>query len=222
MSGQTKAIIGVLLGTGLLIAGFVVFGSKSLPSKLGTKTEGTTQLTRDYDPAIGAAKDKAKVTMVEFADLECPACAATAPVLRQLVPAEPDMRLEFRHFPLDQHVNAENAAKAAEAANVQGKFWELYDMLYARQNEWSSLTDSEATTKFESYATELGLNLDEFKSDRNNGDLLDHIRLDKGEGLALGVNATPTLFINGTKYEGARDLNSLKKAVEDAAKAAKK
>jgi len=217
MSGQVKVIIGVLVGTALLIGGFVYFGSKSIPTKLGTKTDGPTQQTREYNPTIGATTEGA-VTLVEYADFQCPACAGTAPVLRQLISDEKDVKLVFRHFPLEQHLNAEVAAKAGEAANQQGKFWELYDLTYARQDEWSVLSLKEAEARFESYATELGLDLDRFKADRSKAELLDHIRLDKGEGLELGVDSTPTLFINGTKYDGARDLEGLKAAIAAARK----
>ncbi|MFO0705037.1 MAG: thioredoxin domain-containing protein [Candidatus Andersenbacteria bacterium] len=210
---NVKVIIGIVVGTALLIGGLVFWGNKTIPTKLGTKTDGAAQLVREYSPAIGATTEVAKVTLVEFGDFECPACAGAAPILRELVKQTKDLRLVFRHFPLDQHLNAETVAKAAEAANAQGKFWELYDLAYARQSEWNSLSIKDAEAKFESYAAELGLDLERFKQDRTKAALLDHIRLDKGEGLALGVTATPTLYLNGTKYEGDRDLESLKKAV---------
>ena len=212
MSGQIKVIIGVLVGTALLIGGFVYFGSKSIPTKLGTKTDGPAQVSRDYNPAIGATTEDA-VTVIEYADLQCPACATSAPVLRQLVSDEKDVRLVFRHFPLEQHLNAEPAAKAGEAANQQGKFWELYDLMYQRQADWSTLSIGDAEAKFEEYAGELGMDVERYKTDFDDEALHDHIRLDKGEGLELGVDSTPTLFINGEKFEGGRDLEGLKAAV---------
>jgi len=211
MNGQTKVVIGVVVLTALLIGGLVVFGSKTIPTKLGSITDGPAQVLRDYAPALGASDQDAKVTIVEFADFQCPACATTAPLLHELLDSESDVQLRFRHFPLDQHLNAETSAIAAEAANLQGKFWELFDMLFERQADWSEASNGEEI--FEGYAVELGLDMDRFAVDRNDEVLHDHIRLDKGEALELGVSGTPTLFINGEVYQGSRDLESLKAAV---------
>ena len=211
MNGQTKVVIGVVVLTALLIGGLVVFGSKTIPTKLGSITDGPAQLQRDYHPTLGAQGEDVAVTIVEFADFQCPACAASAPLLHELLESESDVQLVFRHFPLDQHLNAETSAAAAEAANVQGKFWDFYDLLFERQPDWAEASDGEEI--FEDYAEELGLDLDQFRSDREDESLLNHIRLDKGEGPELGVSGTPTLFINGEVYQGSRDLESLKEAV---------
>lgn len=210
--GSIKIIlIGAVLTVGLIV-GLAFLGSKQVPDKAEPKFEGEAQLIRDYSPRKGASPENAKVTIVEFADLQCPACAATAPAIAAAVEKNPDVALIFRHFPLDQHVNGLAAARAAEAANAQGKFFEFEKIAYERQGEWGTLSDPKS--KFEEYAAELGLNVDQFKSDSERDDLLEHISIDMGDAQTKKVSATPTLFINGTLYEGARDEAGLQATIE--------
>ena len=153
------------------------------------------------DTVLGA--EDAKVTLIEFGDFECPACSAFYTELKQLEAAYPDdVRVVFRHNPLTQlHPNAFAAHRAAVAADNQGKFWEMHDLLYQGQNSWSAqvsgLDISAAAKVFENYAQSLGLDLDKFKTDVESQETFDFIDSHLDAGQQLGVTGTPTIFVNG-------------------------
>lgn len=153
----------------------------------------------EQDHVKGAAG--AKVTLVEFADFQCPACAAYEPLVRQVVAENADtVQLVFRHFPLTQiHQNALLGSKAAEAAGAQGKFWEMHDVLFAKQLEWSSALN--ARDYMMGYAQEIGLDAKKFAADLNNKSIEDRILAEYREGIRLGVQGTPTFFLNGKKIQ---------------------
>jgi protein-disulfide isomerase len=149
----------------------------------------------------------APVTIVEYGDFECPYCASAAPVLHRLV-AESDggVRLVFRHHPLpDVHPYALTAALAAEAAAEQGAFWPMHDLLFTRQDR---LTDAD----LRSYGTGLGLDGDRLvgAAAQRFGD---KVEADFASGVALGVPGTPTLFIDGVRFEGRPEIGALRRAV---------
>jgi protein-disulfide isomerase len=153
------------------------------------------------DGAYVLGNPDAKVEIVEFADLQCPACAASVDPLHRILLQNPDeVKLVFRHFPLPQHGNAYLAAQAIEAAGEQDRFWEMYDTLYARQAEWSGSTL--ALDNFITYAASLGLNTDEFRTAVTSGKFIDKIEADIAAARALGVNSTPTFFVNGIRSVG--------------------
>jgi protein-disulfide isomerase len=191
------AIIGaIVLGTIGLIIGFAFLGGSDAIPKSGEPIFGEdAQYVRDYSPRRGDTS--APVTLVEFADFQCPACANFYPIMKAIDAQYDDKEVQiiFRHFPLSQHQFGEFASRVAEAAGAQGKFWEMHDILYERQTEWSTKSDPRDT--FISYASELGLNTDQFESALSQQELIDHIRQDRGDGSMLGVNSTPSLFLNG-------------------------
>lgn len=160
--------------------------------------------------------DTATVKMVEYADFQCPACAQYHPLVLELEKAYPnELQVQFRHFPLTQiHIHALNASRAAEAAGRQGKFWEMHDMIFEKQTAWSGLTDPRPA--FESYAKDLGLNVEQFKADSENKDLVDGgINADRAEGEKMGVNGTPTFYVNGKKVDAnPRSLDEFKALIE--------
>ena len=138
----------------------------------------------------------AKVTLEEFSDFQCPACGGLEPGLRRVVKEYGDnVRLVFRNFPLSGHKYAFQASRAAEAAGQQGKFWEMHDMLYDNQKEWSD--SMEPRVQFDSYATRLGLDVQRFKADMERADLTERIKADYARGMSLGVKGTPTVYLNG-------------------------
>ena len=139
----------------------------------------------------------ARVTLEEFSDFQCPACSGLEPGLRRVVKDYEDrgVRLIFRNYPLQMHKYAFLAARAAEAAGLQGKFWEMHDMLYDNQKEWSD--SMEPRVQFDSYATRLGLDVQKFKADMERQDLADRIKADFMRGTSLGVKGTPTVYLNG-------------------------
>lgn len=159
----------------------------------------------------------APVTLVEYGDFQCPACEAYHPLIQQVIAStSPDtLRFVFRHFPLTQHANAMPAALASEAASLQGKFWEMYNMLYENQEAWESSTD--AKTIFAGYAKDMGLDVIKFAADYDLDSTREKITLDYKGGLKAGINSTPSFFINGKKITSPQNYDAFKKLIDDAA-----
>ena len=162
-----------------------------------------------------AKLDQAAITLVEYADFQCPACKAYHPVVKGLLELYPDqVKLVFKHFPLSAaHKNAEAAAVAAEAAARQNKFFLYADKLYETQEQWANLPNPLA--KFGSFAKELGLNSDQFSRDMKDTELMKKIDADRNEGIKNGVNATPSFFMNGEKFESPTDIEGFKKVIDE-------
>jgi len=160
-----------------------------------------------------------KVTLVEFGDFQCPACGAYEPLIRQVEADNANvLRVVFKHFPLTQiHPNALLAAKASEAAGLQGKFWEMHDMLYDKQTEWSGTLS--ARDAFIAYARTLGLDVAKFTQDLSNQSIEDKVVAEYKEGVSLGVQGTPTFFLNGRKIQNPSSPEEFNKLIQDAAAA---
>jgi protein-disulfide isomerase len=157
-------------------------------------------------PTLG---DGRAVTVVEFADFECPMCAAITPTLKDVIGASGGKaRLVFKNFPLKGHRNSVSAALAAVAAHRQGKFWPMADLLFKN-------IDNHEVKHLEGYAQQIGLQLDAFRAALKDPATLKVIEKDKDLGLALGVRATPTLFINGREYKPIRDRFLLLDRIEE-------
>lgn len=137
----------------------------------------------------------APITLEEFGDFQCPPCGALSDPINQLEREyRPRLRVIFRHFPLPNHAHAREAAFVAEAAGLQGRFWEMHDLLYREQSVWSKAAD--VRLLFDSYAGMLGLNVDRFKKDMESEQVKVRVASDQKHGDALGVNTTPTVFLN--------------------------
>ena len=151
----------------------------------------------------------APLTLVEYGDYQCPYCGAAYPVVKRLQKRlGKKLRFVFRNFPLTQaHPYALIAAEAAEAAALQGKFWEMHDLLFEEQ----ALLEPEIIP---SWAKRTGLNLAQFGNDIKQGVVAKRIQEDRRSGIRSGVNGTPTFFINGTRYEGPHDYGPLLAALE--------
>lgn len=141
--------------------------------------------------------NNARIELVEYGDYECPYCGRAYPIIKKIQhQLGADLKFVFRNFPISEsHPHAVNAALAAEAAALQQKFWEMHDMLYENQDqlEWENLL---------AYAGALKLDLNRFKSDVKKKALADKIDADFEGGIRSGVNGTPSLFIDGKKFEG--------------------
>jgi predicted DsbA family dithiol-disulfide isomerase len=136
----------------------------------------------------------APVTIVEFSDFQCPACRKAAPDLAKVIrDLGGKAKLVFKHFPLAQHTHAEKAARAAVAAQNQGKFWEYHDLVFENQHR---LDDA----SFERFAKELGLDLDRFREDLESDAVKSRVKADRQHGLDAGVQGTPAIFVNGRDY----------------------
>lgn len=153
--------------------------------------------------------DDAPITLVEYGDLECPYCRQVNPVIRELRSRlGRRVRYVFRHFPIrSTHIHAQLAAEATEAAGAQGKFWEMQELLLEHQEALDE-------THLIQYAADLDLDLDRFKRDLDEHVYAEKVREDFHGGIRSGVNGTPTFFINGVRYDGAWDLESLVDAIE--------
>ena len=137
----------------------------------------------------------AVVTLEEFGDFQCPPCSTFASFGEELLKEyDSRLRIVFRNFPLPLHEHARDAALAAEAAGMQGRFWEMHDVLYREQAVWSKAPN--ARELFESYAGTIGLNLDQFRKDMDSEKARERVDSDHALGDSLGVNVTPTFFIN--------------------------
>jgi protein-disulfide isomerase len=155
----------------------------------------------------------ALVTLVEYGDYECPACGQAYWIIKKLQESLAGrIRFVFRNFPLTNiHPHAEHAAEAAEAATAQRKFWEMHDILFENQSE---LEDGDLGE----YANGLGLDVERLMTEIENGNFKVRVREDFQSGVRSGVNGTPTFFINGLRYDGAYDVESLLAALAQAAK----
>ncbi len=171
------------------------------------KSATLTQAASAHDHAEGSID--APLTLVEYGDYQCPYCGAAYPVVKRLQKTlGKKLRFVFRNFPLSQlHPYALVAAQAAEAAALQGKFWKMHDLLFEQQD----LLKPEIIPV---WAKRIELNLEQFGSDIKQGVVEKRIKEDRQSGIRSGVNGTPTFFINGKRYDGSPDYNSLMAALE--------
>ncbi len=148
-------------------------------------------------------KTDSKVVLVEYGDFQCPACKSAHPNITAIVEEYSDqIAFVFRNFPLSTiHANARAGAGAVEAAGLQGKYWEMNNYLYDNQDAWSSLTGSERTDAFVSYAETLGLDTAKFTTDLASSEINQKISFDQALGKKVGVDSTPSFFLNGTKVD---------------------
>ncbi|HEU0315699.1 MAG TPA: thioredoxin domain-containing protein, partial [Solirubrobacteraceae bacterium] len=174
-------------------------------------------LADDVDPERDhiRGRDDAPVTLVEYANFECPFCGRAEPVIRELLAEEGgDLRYVFRHLPLaDVHPHAQMAAEATEAAGAQGRFWEMHDLLFAHQGD---LTPRDLRR----YAEELDLDVDRFADELRRRRYAPRVTADIAGADASGVSGTPSFFINGRRHHGVYDIATLTRAVDAARRAA--
>lgn len=204
----------VLSGVVLLVAVLVIGGvllANSGTNNSGTAAHAPAELLRKPDSHTLTEAPDDTVTVVEFLDYQCPACAAYYQNVTKQV--EQDYRGEItfvtRNFPLEMHPLAMLAARAAEAAAMQGKYTEMYHALFDNYRSWAVAPDGQDTSgdaqraraRFEGFARQIGLDLDRFHRDMASQQVTDRIMQDKADGEKAGVQGTPTIFINGKKFE---------------------
>jgi protein-disulfide isomerase len=195
MSKNARLSLIIVAVVAVVIAGFVLFNRNS----------NTTAAPRSGD---------GKVAVVEYLDLECPSCRAAYPGVEKLKTEYGD-RVTFtvKHFPIPSHRNAELAAVAVEAAGAQGKRDEMFKLMFETQQEWGGQQTSQRAA-FVGFAQQLGLDTAQFEKGLDDSALRERVLAERTEGSKLGVQGTPTFFINGTKFSGAPSYDALKTAIE--------
>jgi protein-disulfide isomerase len=163
----------------------------------------------DVSEAPVKGNPNAPVTIVEFVDYECPHCKRVQPVLRQVLEEfKDDVKIVFKHYPLSTHTNARTAAEAAVAAHKQGKFWAYNDRLW-------NIADGLTPAAMEQQAKEVGLDVAKWRSDMESEAVKTRVQKDRDEGSALGIMATPTLYINGRHFTDQKEMDSLKDWIQE-------
>jgi protein-disulfide isomerase len=195
-------VVGVALAT--LGSGAMLYRAKQSTVK-DIPASQSSLAGANADSAHIRGNPNAPVTLEEFGDFQCPPCRQFAGFVEELMKEyDSKLRIVFRNFPLPAHEHAREAAQAAEAAGLQGKFWEMYDTLYREQSLWSNA--SNARELFESYAGAIGLDVDKFKKDMDSDKVRERIDSDHALADFLGVKVTPSLFINNRALE-SKDKN---------------
>lgn len=207
----------LVAGLGVWLAGQGAFGprfatSSPAPTANAGRSVAPRALVASDSPTISAPD--AEVVLVEFLDFECEACGAAFPTVKRILD-EYEGRLTYvvRDFP--NHNNSILAASAAYAADEQGKYWEMYDLLFERQTTWAERREPQGDA-FIGFGRELGLDMDRFRADLESGRYVDRIRRDFEDARALGVDATPTFFINDVKHVGVPRYEDLKRLIDEA------
>lgn len=224
MNRKTWLIFGVIV---LAVVGGMVF--LSMQGRLDVSDIPDSSLNSVIAPekrngeiaehVVGAQNPK--VTIVEYGDYQCPGCSTVAPEAKKLAEVYKDtVKLIFRNFPIPRlHPNARAAAAAAEAAGLQGKFWEMHDHLFSHRDEWINASVADRTKLFREYAEAIQLNLEQFDKDVASEKVSSKISFDVAIGVKHKVTGTPHVTVNGQAVD-IKDSSSIETAVKDALKKA--
>lgn len=206
---MSKQFMGVLAAVVVIFAAiYAVSGNKS---ETGTKISSSNKPTQHIE-----GNPSGDVKLVEYGDFQCPYCEAYYPTVKTVVEEYKDkLSFQFRNFPITSaHPNAYGAARAAEAAGLQGKYWEMHSALYDSAN-WQGWTKSNApNTFFETYAQQLNLDAIKFKSDFASSAVNNLINADMKAGSDLGVTGTPSFFLNGKQVQIDNTVEAFKKVID--------
>ena len=214
MDTQKRIVIWTAVVLVLLVTVIGIWKGSSIPTAGAPRVIDTLSeavLPTDWTKGSGTPK----VTLVEYSDFQCPACGYYHPIIEEVFAKNTnELAFTYRHFPLPQHKNAPAAAYATEAAGAQGKFWEMHQMIFDNQVEWSESYTAEAI--FEGYATELKLDMANYKATRDSQATKDNVAHDIETGKASGVTSTPSFYINGKKIVNPKSSAELKALIKDA------
>jgi len=230
--GGVPVIIIVLVLVVAVVAGLVYWngnrtstpsvnrnGNVNAPANTNRQSSIPPNAPLGAQPPNFLGSQNSPVTVEEFADFQCPSCGATHPVMRE-IQGKFGQRIKFifRNFPLPMHDKAYDAAAAAEAAALQGKFWDMHNLLYTNQQQWSS--DPNYKQTFKSYAEKIGLDVDKWEADAAGLQARNRVQADMDRGKALNITSTPTVFVNGKSvpYE-QMNVPTMQKIIDDELKA---
>ncbi len=212
-----KYIPTILIGLAIVfVIGFIV---KALIAPEDTSTSSNTQISQEDQSALksGATigNPNSTVVVTEFGDYQCPACSQWHTYIKDtLLPKYQDkIFFVFKNFPLPIHKNAKAAAYAVEAAGLQGKFWEMHNIVYESQQEWEN--ESDPSGKFEEYAKKVGLNIDQWKKDKDSGKIKDLVEKDSKLAEKLNLPGTPSFLVNGVLID-TKSEEALTQAIDQA------
>jgi protein-disulfide isomerase len=194
----------------------LLYRAKRKPALLMSKNGSAAETSAGNIHASG--NPNAPVVLEEFGDFQCPPCAMLSEPINQFEKDyRPNLRVVYHNFPLAVHAHAREAALVAEAAGLQGRFWEMHDLLYREQAIWSKAMD--VRTLFNSYAGMLNLDVERFNRDMDGEQVSERVMADQKQGASLGVRNTPTIFINNRTVD-PKSLNpaALRAEVEEAVK----
>lgn len=206
-----RIVFGIIVACVILLVGGIFLAGRNSPKRSGELNTKLLEVTSQ--DMIKGGKD-AQVTLIEYSDFQCPSCAAYFPIVEQLLKDYPtQLRLVYRHFPLVSiHANAWSAATFSQAAFVQGKFWEVYVKLFENQKAWSDVKNTDQ--EFSKYAKEVGLDWEKAKMDMYSEEIINQVKAQQKSGEDLGVNGTPTFYVNGEKIVLPGGLEQFKKIIE--------
>jgi protein-disulfide isomerase len=194
----------------LAIWGLILITNNPLPPE---QKVATLPSVNAKDIVIGTSS--AKVTLTEYADFQCPACGAYHEVIKQVLEKYGnDIQYVYRNYPLSMHQNAKAAAYTAYAAYKQGEFREMEDLLYANQKDWSSLENPGDI--FNQYAEQIGLDMTKFNEDIASEETKKFITDQENAAITLGINSTPTFFVNKDQIQAPPSFEEFNKIIEDA------
>jgi protein-disulfide isomerase len=212
---KDKGLVIGIITTIVLIAGGVFFMTRGTTS---TKKAISSEILVPANEYVTGgvengnylpASSYAKVTLVEFGDYQCPACIEYHPFVKRLLGEFPGkINYVFRNFPLDYHSNALISSYAAEAAGLQGKYWQMHDKIYESVSEWE--TSADAKSIFVGYAAVFGLDVKKFTSDIDSNDVKNKVQADTNDGNLVKLDATPTFYLNGVKINVGGTYDSFK------------
>ena len=207
-SAQLAAVAGQMGELGAKIAAAPSGAPAARPSRANRPDpDKKHEIDIGSSPARGPAD--AEVKIVEWSDFQCPFCRRAGPTLAQIEKEYGDkVQIVFKHMPLSMHTKARPAHAAAEAAGMQGKFWEMHDKIFADQRNLSEET-------YAKYAEELGLDVEKFKKDSASPEVAKRIDADYAQASKLGVTGTPAFFVNGRFLSGAQPFASFKVLIDD-------
>lgn len=216
MTSETKVVTGVVIATIILIIGGLWLSSGKGGS--GYVEDTTVVVNKDIlirpetMKRLGTGASSTKVTIVEFADLECPACAVLAPELKKVLDNHKE-DIDYYYRSVLIHKGSEEVATYALAAGMQNKFFEFADLVFSNQSSWAYSSNRPA--KFEEYARQLGIDAVKLKSDLSSDVIKKILSDDEKDAVALKISSTPTMIINGRVIKGAINAETLEKIIAE-------
>jgi protein-disulfide isomerase len=210
---MSKRFVIILAALVVVFGGLLVFNKKKANAPTDGAKSSSAKLTEHK------VEGSSGVVLTEYGDFQCPACGMYHPVIQQLKEKyKGKVTFQFRHFPLTEiHKNALVSARAAEAAGLQGKFFEMHDKLYEGQQAWKDETNP--TPTFEQYAKAIGLDVAKFRTDMKSEQTNNAVQADRADAKKKKYASTPTFVLNGKKIDAPESLDAFTKVLDDALKA---